>query len=38
VHLKDLSIDWIKENIDMLYKEINSVEDVIRIKNLIQNK
>ena len=38
VHLKDLSIDWIKENIDMLYKEINSVEDVIRIKKLIQNK
>ena len=38
VHLKDLSIDWIKENIDILYKEIKSVEDFIHIKNIIQNK
>ena len=37
VHLKDMSIDWIKENIDTLYKEIKTVEDVKRIKNLIRS-
>lgn len=37
IHLKDMSIEWIKENIDTLYKEINSVEDVKRIKQLIKS-
>jgi len=36
IYLKDMPIDWIKENIDTLYKEIKSVEDVKRIKSLLK--
>lgn len=36
IYLKDMPIDWIKENIDTLYQEIKSVEDVKRIKSLLK--
>ena len=36
IYLKDMSIDWIKENIDTLYQEIKTVEDVKRIKSLLK--
>lgn len=36
LHLKDMSTQWIKENINSLYQEIKSVEDVLRIKKLMK--
>lgn len=36
IHLKDMSKEWIIKNIDALYQEIKSVEDVERIKELIK--
>ncbi len=36
IYLKDMPIDWIKENIDTLYQEIKSVDDVKRIKSLLK--
>lgn len=38
IHLKDLSMEWIIKNIDALYQEIKSVEDVKRIKELVKSK
>ncbi len=36
IYLKDLPESWIKANIDLLYKELHSEEDVLRLKRAIQ--
>ena len=37
IHLKDMSIDFIKNNIDTLYAEIKTVDDVRKIKELLKS-
>lgn len=37
VHLNDMSLDFIKNNIDALYTEVKSVEDVRKIKALLKS-
>jgi len=37
IHFADLSTEWIKENIKTIYKKIESVEDALRLKALIDS-
>lgn len=36
IYLKDIPVEWIKNNISTLYKEIKTVDDVLRIKEMLK--